>query len=402
MAYAALHRWSLDLDEFAGLPESMSLPRFFHPILIITLCIASTACGGDAVEQDAGDRAIPVTTTTLRQQPWSDTIRALGTVTARESVMVTAKVSETVEDVLFDSGDEVEIGDPLITLSGRQQRAALAEAQAAANEAEQLYERQSELAEQQLIARSTLDTQRAMRDAARARVAQIQAQLGERVIRAPFSGVLGLRQVSPGSLVTPGTPIATLDDLSRVYVDFPVPEAMLSKLAPGQRLVATSTAFPDREFAGVVATIAPRIDPTTRAIMVRGEFPNTDGLLRPGLLMQVVLSQPDRPALLLPEISVVQVGNSSYVYRLTEEQTVERVDIQIGARRDGMAEVVSGLEAGDVVVVDGTGKLAAGDRVSAEPNEPFVAPGEDEQDDVIETTDDAPADATIDVAPEQE
>src|SRR5688572_32020615 len=121
---------------------------------------------------------------------------ALGNVKARESITVSAKVSETVEQVHFNSGDIVVAGAPLITLTGRQQQAALAQAEAAANESEQLFQRQTELAGQQLIARSTLDTQRAARDVARARVAQMRADIGDRVIRAPFSGVLGIRQVS--------------------------------------------------------------------------------------------------------------------------------------------------------------------------------------------------------------
>ena len=141
-----------------------------------------------------------------------------------------------------------------MTLSGQAQQAQLREAQTAANEATQLFRRQEELASQQLIARSSLDAQRAARDAANARVAQIRAQLADRVVRAPFSGVLGLRQVSPGALVTPGTPIATLDDIDRVYVDFPVPETALAVLGEGQLLRGTTAAYPGRTFEGVVST----------------------------------------------------------------------------------------------------------------------------------------------------
>ena len=342
----------------------MRIPTGLGAACALAIALTLAACGDDAPARD-GARALAVTTQPVRMQPWSDTVQALGTVKARESVTLTSKVSETVEDVHFDSGDLVEAGAPLVTLSGRQQRAGLAEAQAAANEAERLYQRQANLAEQQLIARAALDSQRATRDAANARVAQIRAQLSDRVIQAPFSGVLGLRQVSPGTLVTPGTAIATLDDTSRVYVDFPVPEAALAHLAAGQRLTATSAAYPGREFEGTVATVASRVDPSTRAVTVRGEFANADRALRPGMLMQVTLIRPEREALLVPEIAVVQVGNSSFVYRVRPDDTVERVDIQIGSRRNGMAEVLSGLEVGDRIVVDGTGKLRPGEKVRA-------------------------------------
>lgn len=335
--------------------------------------LALAACGGeegDAAAQGGpggrgGDRPVPVTATTVRAQPWSDTLQALGTVKARESVTVTAKVSETVQRVHFDSGDVVARGAPLVTLSGQQQQAALAEAQAEANEADTLLKRQSELAAQQLIARASLDSQRALRDTARARVAQVRAQLGDRIIRAPFPGVLGIRQVSPGSLVTPGTAIATLDDLSSVYVDFPVPEAMLANLGSGQRLTATSTAYPGRNFEGMVSTIDSRVDPVTRAVGVRGEFANAQRLLRPGMLMQVTLIRPERQALLVPEIAIVQVGTSSYVFRVGADNVAQRADVEVGSRRDGLAEVTRGLRAGDRIVVDGTGKLREGQRVQA-------------------------------------
>ncbi|GHA84489.1 efflux RND transporter periplasmic adaptor subunit [Cognatilysobacter bugurensis] len=307
---------------------------------------------------------MPVTTQVVQPRAFADTVTALGTVQARESVTITAKVSETVERVHFDSGDAVKAGAPLVTLSGQAQQASLREAQAAANEARQLFDRQNELAGQQLIARSQLDTQRAARDAANARVSQIRAQLSDRVIRAPFSGVLGLRQVSPGTLVTPGTAIATLDDVARVYVDFPVPETQLAQLAPGQALVATSAAYPQRRFEGTVSTVDARVDAATRAILVRGDFPNPDRVLRPGMLMEVTLSQAERPALLVPEISIVQVGGDSFVFRVKPDSTVERAEVTVGARREGLAEIVKGVSAGDRLVVDGTGKVRPGAKVT--------------------------------------
>lgn len=334
---------------------------------LLTVLLMMAACGKKEAEAKGpgggGDRPIPVTTQVVQPQPWSDTILALGTAKARESVTVTAKVSETVQGVHFDSGDIVARGAPLITLSGQQQQASLTEAQAAANEANRLYRRQSELAAAQLIARASLDTQRATRDVALARVAQVRAEIGDRTIRAPFAGVLGIRQVSPGSLVTPGTAIATLDDVSRVYVDFPVPEVQLANLATGQALSARSSAYPGRVFDGLVSTVDARIDAATRAVTVRGDFPNPDGALRPGMLLQVQLSRPQRQALVVPEIALVQVGRDTFVYRVKPDGSVEQVKIDVAGRSAGKVEVAAGLKAGDKIVVDGTGKLRAGAKV---------------------------------------
>lgn len=353
------------------------------PFLLRTACVllsltALVACGEGPSGPGGGPSAVPVTATRVDLQPWSDTVRALGTVTARESVTVSAKVSETVERVHFESGDIVAAGAPLVTLSGDRQRAELAEAQAAAAEAAQLYSRLAELDSSQLIARSQLDSQRATRDSSRARVQQIRTQLADRVVRAPFAGVLGTRQVSPGALVTPGTAIATLDAIDRVYVDVPVPETFLSSLDVGQRLVGISAAWPEQVFEGIVEHIDTRIDPATRALTVRGAFANPGHLLRPGMLMQTTLIRPTREALVVPEISIVQVGNSSYVFRVREDNTVERADVVVGGRVEGRAEVVEGLEPGDRIVVDGTGKLRPGMQVEATPVSGAPAPAQPE------------------------
>ncbi len=348
-------------------------------IFVLSAILAIAACGGGDPQGQTGggpgggpggagrgdgDRPIPVTTVRLRPEAFSERITAIGTVKAYESVTITAKVSELVQAVHFESGDDVRVGAPLVTLSDRQQRAALAEAQTNADEAERLFRRQSELAAQQLIARAQLDNQRAVRDAANARVAQIRATLADRVIRAPFSGVLGLRQVSPGALVTPGTPVATLDALARVYVDFPLPETQLSMAQPGRAIEGTATAWPGRTFSGVIDTLDARIDPTTRAVIVRAEVPNGERLLRPGMLVNVQLPGAAREALLVPEIAVVQVGRDSYLFRVDAEDAVERVQVRIGARANGKAEVLEGARAGDRIVVDGTGKLRPGAKIA--------------------------------------
>ncbi len=345
------------------MPPPMPSSRLLLPACLILLSTLAACGSGSGGGDGVGDRAVAVTTAVVQPQAFNDTLQALGTASAHESVIITAKVSETVQQVHFDSGDVVDRGAVLITLSGQLQQASLAEARASANEAERLYKRQSELASQQLIARSQLDTQRAARDAANARVAQVRAQLGDRTIRAPFAGVLGIRQVSPGALVTPGTPIATLDNLRQVYVDFPVPEGALAQVARGQRVSGRTEAFPGRVFEGTVETIDARIDPATRAVVVRADFPNPERELRPGMLVTVEVQRPERQALLVPEISIVQVGQTSFVYRVKEDGSVEQARVAVGARRDGKAEIVEGLEAGQRIVVDGTGKLRPGDKV---------------------------------------
>ncbi len=373
----------------------------FRPIMSAVLCCA--LLGACTAKDDAPKReavaAIPVTVGEVREQPWNDIVQALGTAKARESVTVTAKVSETVQEVHFDSGDRVAKGAPLVTLTGQQQQASLSAAEATANEAERLYKRQKELAAAQLIARSALDTQRATRDTAQAAVTEIRANLADRVIRAPFAGQLGIRLVSPGTLVTPGTGIANLDDVSRVYVDFPVPETQLAAVAVGQDVVATSASYPRREFRGVVSTIDARVDTATRAVTVRADFPNDDGVLRPGMLMQARLELPERQALVVPEIAVVQVGNDSYVYRVKPDATVERADVELGDRNGGRVVVDKGLKAGERIVVDGTGKLKVGAKIAATAAPAQARPGAPAAPAVPASASSAPAPASAAPAP---
>ena len=336
--------------------------------LLLILVLLMAACGDREAAARAGsggrNAAASVAVEIVREQPWTDSLRALGTVQAHESVTLTAKVSETVERVHFESGQVVARGDTLVTLSGQQQVAALASAEAAAREAEQLYQRQDQLASQRLIARASLDTQRAARDAARAQVAQIRANLSDRVIRAPFGGVLGIRQVSPGALVTPGTVIATLDDVSRVYVDFPVPETDLADVAAGQALLGRSETWADRRFDGTVATVATRLDTGSRAATVRGDFPNPDRALKPGMLIEVSLTRGEKPALVVPEIAVQQIGSETFVWRVKPDSTVEKANVVLGGRIPGKAMLRSGVKVGDRIVTEGVGKLQPGAKIS--------------------------------------
>ncbi len=350
------------------------MPDFSRLILVVSVLLMINACSDQEQGPARAQPAIAVTTTRVAVMPWSDSIEALGTAQANESLMVTAKVTETVVRVNFEDGDLVDAGKVLVDRSGRVELAGLEEAAAAFREAEQQYRRQQQLTEQKLVPASQLDTQRAAVDSARARLDATRARLSDRVITAPFTGVLGFRRVSPGTLVTPGTTIASLDDISMIKLEFAVPETFLQALAPGQEIRARSAAYPGREFKGVLRTIGSRVDPVTRAISARAEIANPERELRPGMLLSVRVFQPERQALVIPEISVVQIARDAFVFRAVADDKVERVKVELGQRRAGEVEVLAGLNADDRIVVDGTGKLRDGARISeAAPVRPAVA-----------------------------
>ena len=151
--------------------------------------------------------------------------------------------------------------------------------------------------------------------------------------------------------------------MSRVHVDFQVPEAALASVQVGHQVTGSSTAYPGREFTGRVSTVDARLDPGTRAVTVRADFENPERVLRPGMLLDVRLFRPEREALVIPEIAVVQVGRDSFVYRVKADGSVEQVKVATGVRRDGLVEISEGVAAGDRIVIEGTGKLRSGVKV---------------------------------------
>jgi membrane fusion protein (multidrug efflux system) len=197
-----------------------------------------------------------------------------------------------------------------------------------------------------------------------------QERLNDRIIRAPFSGVLGLRQVSQGQYVAAGAVMVNLDDLDHLWVDFPVPESLLPQLKTGMVLELQADAAPGQMLPARVAGIDSRVDVATRAIMVRGAIDNAAGLVRPGMLMRVTLQQEAVQALVIPELAVQQIGNRTFVYLAGADGTAQSRDVRIGSRHDGKAEVLEGLKSGEKVVLEGTSKLRDGQKLKVVPAVP--------------------------------
>jgi len=286
----------------------------------------------------------------------------LGTAQANESVTLTAKVTDTVRRVNFEDGDYVETGSVLVELTNQEEEAALAEARANLDDAESQLRRLEDLSSRGLTAASELDVARSRAAAQQARLNSVVARLRDRLIQAPFSGLLGFRQVSPGTMLSPNTTITSIDDISVIKLDFTVPETFIGAMNVGAKIIAKSVSFPGREFDGIVRTVGSRVDPVTRAITVRAHVPNVDRVLRPGMLLTVEVVTAEHAALVVPEGAVFQVQNRAYVY-LVDGQTARQHQIQLGGRRFGVVEVLGGLTEGDLIVVEGIIKLRDGAQV---------------------------------------
>lgn len=328
--------------------------RPFLVAVAASICISATAL---AEEQSQNVIVAPAA-----MDRFVDRIEALGTTFSNESVIITANVTDKVTQILFEDGQRVEQGDLLVSMRRDEQKAALAAADAVLAERKTAYDRAKALERRQFTTTAQLEEREAALFEAEALRDGARARLADREIRAPFSGVVGLRRISVGALVTPGDRITTLDDLDTIKLDFTVPATHLSAMQPGLEITARTTALPDREFRGEIRSVSTHIDPVTRSITARAMIDNKDHTLKPGLLMTVQLMKNPRPAIVIPEEALVPSGVDNFVFVVNTE-TAERRAVQTGARRPGEVEILSGLAEGDLVVTHGTMRLRDGQKV---------------------------------------
>jgi membrane fusion protein (multidrug efflux system) len=318
--------------------------------------------GSAAPPQAAGARASApafVSVAPVRSERVSQKLEALGNARANESVDVSSKTSNIVTAVMFRDGERVKRGQLLVQLDDAQTRADVAAAEAALAESERLYNRSRELMATEALSKAQFDQLEATLKANRARLEAAKARSEDTVIRAPFSGRVGLRRVSVGTLISPGAVITTLDDTSVIKLDFSVPENFLATLREGLTVRATAPAFPGRAFAGKVASIDSRVDMSTRSVTVRALLSNEDGALRPGMFLNVTLANDEREALIIPEQALTPEAERQFVF-VVDDGKASRREVRIGGRRPGSVEVLDGLAAGEFVIVEGTQKVRDG------------------------------------------
>lgn len=328
--------------------------------ITLAALLALTACGQERPQGPPGGFQRPpiqVVVTAAEVRQISRQLEAIGTAQANESVTITAKVTDTISHVRFEDGQLTNEGDILVELTNAEEAALLREAEANETDARLQFERLDNLFKQGSIPQSQADEARARYDGVVARQESLLARLNDRLVRAPFSGLLGFRLVSEGSLLTPSTPITTLDDLSIIKLDFSIAEVHLNIIKPGQQVIARSAAFPNRSFAATVNTIGSRVDPITRSALIRAHIDNENLSLHPGMLMTVKLTTNVREALMIPESAIVQRGSEVYVFTVTPENRAGLSAIKVGAQDNLWVEVLSGLEIGQEVISDGILKL---------------------------------------------
>ena len=308
------------------------------------------------LEAVAQQDALPVQVASVIRMPIFDRVEALGTTVANEQAAITSSVTEKIREILFDDGQLIKKGAVLVRLNSDEERATLQAAEAVFAERKSAFERAQKLGDRQFTAAAIIEERKALMEEAAANVAAARSRLADRTIRAPFDGIIGLRNISVGDLIEPGDEITELTDISVLKLDFTIPAVYLASIRPGLEISGKTAAFGDQAFEGKVASLATTVDPVTRTIVGRAIVPNPDRLLRPGLLMTVSLELNPRNALMIPEEAVIPLGRDAFVFAVEagEPPVARRTSIVIGRRFNGMVEVLDGLQEGDRVITRGT------------------------------------------------
>lgn len=307
-----------------------------------------------------GEMKMPVETAKVAMVALPSEFETVGSLRADASVTLRPEVAGKIETIHFQEGQHVAEGAPLFSLDPALAQAALNEANANLDNSRRAFERASGLAGRQLIARSDLDTAKATLGVDQARAATARTMLDKTVIRAPFAGTVGLRQVSIGDYITVGEPMVDLVKLDPLQVDFRIPEQQLSRVAAGQNVKLEVDAYPGKTFDGTVLAVDPIIDAAGRSALLRARVPNPDGTLRPGLFARLRIVYGTNPtALMIPEQAIWPDGDQKKVFRV-DNGKVKLVPVSLGIRQPGMVQVLDGLKEGDEVVTAGQMKLHDG------------------------------------------
>lgn len=339
--------------------------------LIAVVLVAVVAAGagiylnlesGDSGQGGGEAQASAVNVVTPERQRVRDTVGAVANLRALNSVELTTEVSGRVMELNLQPGAAVAQGAVLLRLDDRQARADLAVIEAQLADARRQYERAQRLRVNNSISQSQVDELRTAVDVAIAQREAARVRLQNHRIEAPFAGVVGLSDISVGAFLQAGTTITTLDTNDRMELNFAVPERFIGQVRIGQRVRATSPAFPGETFEGELIELATRINELSRTLSVRALIDNSEGRLRPGQFMSASLTLQEREGLVIPEQAVMIRGDQKYVF-VAEDGVARRVSVRTGSRMPGLVEVVDGLEAEDQVVVTGQDRLSTGDRL---------------------------------------
>ena len=342
--------------------EPPSRPSLISRLFVFTLTSGAVAAAGWwYLHRDAGagqakasstKGPVPIIIAKTAKDNFATDVEAIGTVQAFESTDIMPNVTETITSLHFEDGQRVKKGDLLATLSNAEEQALLSSAKSSLAEEEREIRRLDALVKEGAAPEAKLQERQTMAEVARQKIREAEARLADRKITAPFDGVLGLRRISVGALVSPTTIITTLDKIDVVKIDFSVPEVAIPHLKKGIPIAGMAAAAGNKTFTGKLSQLDSRIDPITRSVSARAEVENPGAELKPGMLVLVKISTEPRLSLAIPERALVPVGAKTFVFTVDGEKA-RRLEVKAGRRKPGKLEVLDGLSEGQIVITDG-------------------------------------------------
>jgi len=310
--------------------------------------------------QAAKPMGLPVRAVPVEVGKVSDEVTAVGSLLAEESVIIRPEIDGRIVGLHFQEGQAVAAGTRLVSIENSEFDAQAAAVRADLRTEEQRLSRTRELHQQNFISKDALDVQLGAVDRLKAHLAEAESRVAKSVIRAPFSGTVGLRMISPGAYVKAGTDIVRLESIGTIKADFRIPELYMSKLGSNQEISIRLDAYPGEEFRGRIYAVEPVVDEQTRTILMRARIPNKANKLKPGMFVRVAVTLANRPnAIIVPEQAIWPQGQDNFVFRVVDGKAA-LTKIQIGNRQPGRVEIIQGLNATDTVVTEGQIKLRDG------------------------------------------
>ncbi|MDG6077881.1 efflux RND transporter periplasmic adaptor subunit [Erythrobacter litoralis] len=333
------------------------MPHALARLAILATSLALAACSEPEPEPES--EAVPVVAQAVRVLPEQLEVEAIGTARAATSAEIYPETAGRVTSVLFSAGDYVREGEPLLRLDARQERLAVEAAEVSVREADQLLGRYRRIEDTGALSESQIEAGETSLASARVALEQAQTALADRVVRAPFSGHVGLTEIDPGDRVNDTTPITQIDQRGTLYVDFPAPESVFNALRPGQVVQVSPFSDPSRTIDARVVTTDNRISQDSRDFIVRTAVPNTGDRLRPGMSFRVVFTRAGEARPVVPEQAIVWGGEGSHLFVVRDGKAV-RIPVTITARREGQVFVDGAIRSQDRVIVEGVQKVRDG------------------------------------------
>ncbi|MDR1333850.1 MAG: efflux RND transporter periplasmic adaptor subunit [Holosporaceae bacterium] len=348
--------------------------RYLALFSVILICTGAAILRKDSsIDHATKGRSLPaVTGMSISKTSVETILKSIGTAVSNESVDIMSNVTQKVVSIHFSDCEYVKKGQLLVQLNVDKKNAEKKQAEINLTEQQRELNRLEILKNKKVISHKEYDIQKTKMLDAQAKLDAIDADINESSIVAPFDGVLGIRKISIGALLIPGSVVTTIDDINELKVDFTLPEKYSLLLKPGLKIIVKNDALPEEKFEGIISAIVPRVSAVSRSISVRGIINNKDYLLKPGMMLKISIKLKDRESIQIPEKALASIGEKHYVFVLDESQSpakVKRKYVSIGERENGNIEIERGLEVGEKIVVDGLHKLSDEDSVLIVENE---------------------------------